>query len=165
MKSVATFLCVPLAAALPSATHNTRQAATSVHEAFVGAGKEYFGTATDQGLLQTDPNAAIIQANFGQVTGENSMKWGSLEATRGSYNWGGADFLADWATDNGKLLRGHTLIWHSQLPSWVEGITDAEELREVIRTHVTTVMGRYAGRVAHWVSTFRNQVDLSMLIL
>lgn len=132
-----------------------RQAADSVHEAFVNSGKSFFGTATDQGLLQTSPNAAIIQENFGQVTHENSMKWGSLEATRGQYNWGPADDVVDWATDNGKIIRGHTLVWHSQLPSWVEAISDAEELREAIRTHVSETVGRYAGRIAQWVCTHR----------
>lgn len=153
MKSTLPILLAPFAAAIPTTTTlSPRQAAASIHEAFTAAGKSFFGTATDQGLLQRDTNAAIIQANFGQVTGENSMKWGSLEANRGSYNWGGADFLADWAAENGKLVRGHTLIWHSQLPTWVEGISDAEELRQVIRDHVSTVVGRYAGQIAQWVS-------------
>ena len=152
MKPGFTILAAPLVAALPSSSANfhKRQADASIHDAFVNAGKAFFGTATDQGLLQTDPNAAIIQANFGQVTGENSMKWGSLAPTQGQYNWATADFLADWATENNKFIRGHTLVWHSQLPSWVEAITDAEQLRQVIREHVSTTVGRYAGRIKHW---------------
>lgn len=151
MKSALALLAAPLVAALPSTPLKQRQAEVSIHEAFVGAGKEFFGTATDQGLLQREPNPAIIQANFGQITHENSMKWGSLEATRGQYNWGPADEVVDWAEANGKLIRGHTLVWHSQLPQWVEGITDAEELRDVIRNHVSTTVGRYAGRIKQWV--------------
>lgn len=144
-----------LAAALPSgAAHlQKRQAAASIHDAFVNAGKSFFGTATDTYLLSTEPNPAIIQANFGQVTHENSMKWGSLEATQGQYNWAPADEVVDWANQNGKLIRGHTLIWHSQLPAWVEAISDAEQLREAIRTHVSTTVGRYAGQITHWVRT------------
>lgn len=150
MKSAALILLPQLALAMPAALH-ARQAAESIHDAFVAAGKQFLGTATDQGLLQRGTNAAIIQANFGQVTAENSMKWQSLENTRGTYTWSGADFLADWATENNKLIRGHTLIWHSQLPAWVEAITDAAELTEVIQNHVSTVMGRYRGRIAQWV--------------
>ncbi|KFA69264.1 hypothetical protein S40285_07424 [Stachybotrys chlorohalonatus IBT 40285] len=149
MKSAALILLPQLALAMPAALH-ARQAAESIHDAFVAAGKQFLGTATDQGLLQRGTNAAIIQANFGQVTAENSMKWQSLENTRGTYTWSGADFLADWATENNKLIRGHTLIWHSQLPAWVEAITDAAELTEVIQNHVSTVMGRYRGRIAQW---------------
>jgi endo-1,4-beta-xylanase len=146
MKSTLALL-VPLVAALPS---EKRQATASIHDAFVAAGKEYFGVATDTQLLGQDPNAAIIQANFGQITHENSMKWGSLEATQGSLNWAPADEVVDWATENGKLIRGHTLIWHSQLPTWVDAIGDADTLRQVIRDHVSTVVGRYAGKILQW---------------
>lgn len=48
-----------------------RQAAQSIHEAMVAKGKKYFGTCADQGRLNTGSNAAIIKANFGQVTPEN----------------------------------------------------------------------------------------------
>ncbi|KAG9258910.1 family 10 glycosyl hydrolase [Emericellopsis atlantica] len=154
MKTSAVLLALPaaLTTALPASqgAKATRQAAASIHDAFVAAGKDFFGVATDQGLLQSGKNAAIIQADFGQVTAENSWKWGSLESSQGQYNWAPADFLADWATENGKKIRGHTLIWHSQLPSWVEGIQDADTLRQVMRDHIATVAGRYAGKVAHW---------------
>lgn len=150
MKTAVPIILAPLAAALPGMT--PRQAAQSVHEAFVAAGKDFFGVATDQGVLGQGSTRAVVTSNFGQVTGENSMKWGSLEATRGSYNWAPADYLADFAEENGLKLRGHTLVWHSQLPSWVQAITDAEELRGVIREHIATVVGRYAGKAAHWVS-------------
>lgn len=134
-----------------------RQAAVSVDERFKGKGKLWFGTATDRGLLQREKNSAIIQANFGQVTPENSMKWQSLESTRGQYNWGDADYLVDFATQNNKYIRGHTLVWHSQLPSWVASINNANTLREVLRTHVQTVVGRYKGKIHSWVSLQEHQ--------
>jgi endo-1,4-beta-xylanase len=104
---------MPLAAALPAgtivlddelaarrvnvtermATLEDRQASVSVDQRFKTKGKVYFGVATDQGLLTTGKNAAIVKANFGQVTPENSMKWSSLENTRGQYNWAPADYL------------------------------------------------------------------------
>ncbi|ESZ95291.1 glycoside hydrolase family 10 protein [Sclerotinia borealis F-4128] len=51
---------------------------SSINAKFVAHGKKYFGVATDQGRL-TSGSAPVIQANFGQVTPENSMKWDAIE--------------------------------------------------------------------------------------
>lgn len=58
--------------------------------------------------------------------------------------------MVKFAEDNGKLLRGHTLLWHSQLPQWVNNINDRNTLTQVIQNHVTTMVTRYRGRIAHW---------------
>jgi endo-1,4-beta-xylanase len=50
---------------------DARQAAESINARMVAKGRKYFGTCTDQNLLNTGSNAAIIKANFGQVTPEN----------------------------------------------------------------------------------------------
>ncbi|KFY78139.1 hypothetical protein V499_02638 [Pseudogymnoascus sp. VKM F-103] len=148
---VAAALLAPLALAAPhEKTLLSRQAATSLNEVFVGHGKKYFGVATDQGRLNADKNAAIIQADFGQVTPENSGKWDTIESSQGNFNFGGLDYLVNWATTNGKLVRGHTTVWHSQLPGWVSAITDKATLTSVIQNHVTTEIGRYKGKVYAW---------------
>ena len=126
---------------------SVRQAASgSIDALFKSRGKLYCGTAADQGLLQTSQNVDIIREDYGQVTGENSMKWDALQPNPSQFSWSGADYLVNFAEENDKLIRGHTLIWHSQLPSWVSSISDPPELTSVIETHVSTVMGRYAGQ-------------------
>lgn len=52
---------------------------TSLNDAFVAAGKSYFGTCSDQALLQNSQNEAVLNAQFGALTPENSMKWDSIE--------------------------------------------------------------------------------------
>lgn len=67
-----------LFATLASSAVLPRQS-TSLHDAFVAAGKSYFGTCSDQALLQNSQNEAVLNAQFGALTPENSMKWDSIE--------------------------------------------------------------------------------------
>jgi endo-1,4-beta-xylanase len=79
------------------------------------------------------------------------MKWESTQSQRGKFNFAGGDFLVNWATNNSKLIRGHTTLWHSQLPQWVKGVSDKATLSNIITTHTTTVIKRWAGKIYAWV--------------
>ncbi|THU95027.1 glycoside hydrolase family 10 protein [Dendrothele bispora CBS 962.96] len=107
----------------------------------------YQGSAADQNTIQISQNEALLQSQFGGVTPENSMKWDATEPTQNQFTFTGADFLVDWATTNNKMIRGHNLVWHSQLPTWVSQITDPSTLTSVIQNHISNVAGRYAGKL------------------
>ncbi|MDA0566029.1 endo-1,4-beta-xylanase [Streptomonospora sp. S1-112] len=93
----------------------------------------------------------VLAQQFSSVSPENQMKWEYLRPERDRYDFAMADRIVDFAERNGQAVRGHTLLWHSQNPAWLEegDFTDAE-LREILHDHITTVVGRYAGRIDQW---------------
>lgn len=152
MRATLPFLLVPLAALVNSSPVVVqRQAADSINNLYRGTGKVYFGTTTEQARLIEGKNAAIIQSNFGQITPEWSMKWEATENSKGQFTFDDADAFMNFASENNKVVRGHTLLWHIALPEWVEAITSRDELTAVIENHVTTIVARYKGRVRSWV--------------
>ncbi|MFF9086658.1 non-reducing end alpha-L-arabinofuranosidase family hydrolase [Streptomyces sp. NPDC014991] len=110
----------------------------------------YFGTAVAAGRLGDGTYTSVLDREFNSVTPENEMKWDTTERSRGSFDFRSADQIVDRATSRGQRVRGHTLVWHSQLPGWVSSLTDANTLRSVMNNHITTVMSHYKGRIHSW---------------
>ncbi|KAK6503851.1 hypothetical protein TWF481_008857 [Arthrobotrys musiformis] len=133
-----------------STTTSVAPTGTGLDALIKAKGKKYVGFCADPGTLSNSQNAAILQTESGQLTPENSMKWDAIEPSQNSFNWGNADTLVNWAQTNGKIIRGHTFVWHSQLPSWVSAISNKATLTSVIQNHVTTVMTRYKGKIYAW---------------
>jgi endo-1,4-beta-xylanase len=81
-------------------------------------------------------------AYWNQVTPENAGKWGSVEGTRNSMNWGELDTAYALAKNNGFPFRMHNLVWGNQQPAWIESLPPAEQLQE-IKEWFAAVAGRY----------------------
>ncbi|KAK7455824.1 hypothetical protein VKT23_010858 [Stygiomarasmius scandens] len=133
-------------AQLPTGT----ETATPLNTAIVRAGKKYIGDMSDFPELNDDQYLEVVRTPglFGQMTPGNSMKWDATEPTRGEFNFNNGDAIVEIASSAGQLMRGHTCVWHNQLPSWVSGGGfDADELTDIIEAHVTGVVGHWAGQI------------------
>ncbi|MCM0675197.1 endo-1,4-beta-xylanase [Micromonospora phytophila] len=109
------------------------------------------GSAVDGRLLATDARyREALAADFNAVTAENAMKWSNLQPAPGVYDWSAADHLVDFAQANGQAVYGHTLVWHSSVPSWVSDSWSEQQLRAALKQHVTSVVSRYRGKVWAW---------------
>ncbi|KAF8708429.1 putative xylanase, Glycoside hydrolase family 10, partial [Rhizoctonia solani] len=88
---------------------------------------------------------------FGIYTNENTLKWETIEPQPGVFNFTSGDKLFSIAKQNGKKMRGHTLVWHSQLAPWVATNNyTASELKKVMKRHVQTVASHYREQIYAW---------------
>ncbi|KAL2023326.1 hypothetical protein VTK56DRAFT_3064 [Thermocarpiscus australiensis] len=120
----------------------------------VRAGLKYFGTALRESAINSDSRYAAILGNkseFGLLVPENGQKWENTEPQQGTFTFTQGDITANTAKKNGQGMRCHTLVWYSQLPSWVSsGSWTRATLQSVIETHISNVMGHYKGQCYAW---------------
>jgi endo-1,4-beta-xylanase len=92
-----------------------------------------------------------LRREFNVIVAENAFKWDAVHPSRTTFNFTDTDALVDFAEANHMRVRGHTLVWHNQLPGWLtNGNFTREEAIEILRDHIQTFVGRYRGRVWSW---------------
>jgi endo-1,4-beta-xylanase len=106
-------------------------------------------------LFDDQAYADTLAREFDSVTPENVMKWESVEPQRGVNTFGPADSIVAFAQAHDQLVRGHTLVWHNQLPSWLtggvaDGTITPSDLRNILRQHIFTEAGHFKGQVYAW---------------
>ncbi len=96
----------------------------------------------------------LLKRNFSSITPENLMKPKYLQSAEGRFEFAKADKFVDFAKNHQLDVHGHTLVWHDQCPDWIfkDGGQPAsrERVLERLNQHVTTIVGRYKGRIKSW---------------
>ncbi|KIX78599.1 MULTISPECIES: endo-1,4-beta-xylanase [Streptomyces] len=142
---VACILGLTVALVAPPPAH----AAESTLGAAAAQSGRYFGTAIASGKLGDSAYTTIASREFDSVTAENEMKIDATQPQRGQFNFTAGDRVYNWAVQNGKQVRGHTLAWHSQQPGWMQSLSGST-LRQAMIDHINGVMGHYKGKIAQW---------------
>jgi endo-1,4-beta-xylanase len=109
----------------------------------------YFGTELTQNLLSNSTVTTLAAQQFDMVTPGNEMKWDTTEPSNGSFNFGPADQIVSFAKAHSMRIRGHNLVWHSQLPSWVSSLP-LNQVQSAMETHITTEVNHYKGQLYAW---------------
>ena len=97
----------------------------------------------------------IVKEHFNDIVAENCMKSVEIHPEENRYNFTQADEFVQFGVDNNLSITGHCLIWHSQLPAWFcvdengENVSP-EVLKERMKDHIYTVVGRYKGVIRGW---------------
>jgi endo-1,4-beta-xylanase len=113
------------------------------------------GTAIIPFDLDNPQYAQTAADQFSVVTPGNEMKWQVVEPQEGVFDWSGADRLVQFAQAHGQLVRGHVLLWHNQLPTWLtdgvaNGTISDTQLLNLLHQHITTEVSRYKGKIWQW---------------
>lgn len=120
-------------------------------------GRFYIGTAMSSPQITGSDTAAtrVIKEHFNSIVAENCMKSGPIQPREGEFDFSLADQFVEFGVQNNMHIIGHTLIWHSQAPRWF--FTDSlgnqvspEVLKERMKNHIYTVVGRYKGKIHGW---------------
>lgn len=114
------------------------------------------GAAIEPASITNATESALLLKHFSSITAENAMKpltmWPSIPGTSqpaAAPSFTQADLIADFALDNGVRLRGHTLLWHQSVPSWMlngpldQPATYRATIQQNLRTYIFAVVQRY----------------------
>ena len=102
-------------------------------------------------ILEKDPvAAALIAEQFNAATPENIMKAEVIHPKWNVYDFDLADKMVAYCKKNNIKVNAHNLIWHSQLPAFMQHMQDADSVKQYFTDHIKTVAGRYHSKVFSW---------------
>jgi endo-1,4-beta-xylanase len=128
---------------------------TTPLRALATAKGRYIGGVTGTAFTLATGNGPTLRATlareFSMVWSGNYLKFSWLRPAANRYDFFWADSMVAFAQKNNMVVRGHTLVWHEQLSTWVTaGNYTSAEADSILKDHITTVMSRYKGKVNIW---------------
>jgi endo-1,4-beta-xylanase len=149
---LASAVAIPLTAifaiSLSIITTSPASAASGLAAAAEAKGR-YYGVAYTNAHASDTGYTNIAGTEFDMVTPENEMKWDTVEPNQNQFNFSPGDQVVNFATSHGDRVRGHNLVWHSQLPGWVSSLSGTAA-QNAMTNHVTQEATHFKGKIFAW---------------
>lgn len=113
--------------------------------------KAEFLSATDSSIYRQ-----TLRDECNMAFPENEIKWNAIEPTQGVFSFTYPDQVIAFAQANKMKSRGHFMVWHTNLPTWLTSRatgTNAwtrQQLLDILKNHINTVMGHYKGKITEY---------------
>jgi endo-1,4-beta-xylanase len=120
------------------------------------------GAAASSSHLSQTPYASTLAREYSELEPADEMKFDAIHPEPDAYDFAGPDALVAFAQTNSMKVRGHTLIWHRALPSWIlvrswmqaqngpSAPWTPKALNKILAEHIATLMSRYRGKIYAW---------------
>jgi endo-1,4-beta-xylanase len=125
---------------------------TTLKSAAAQAGIIYGSNVRDIALINQFPDlAALMLQQCSLVESGRDFQMARVRPDPSSFDFSKTDAWMSWATGHGFKVAECHLVWHDANPKWVRSYVTPQNAREVLTNHVSTLVGRYAGRMYSWV--------------
>lgn len=112
------------------------------------------GSAVYGGYLGIPLFRWTVSHNFNYLTPENEMTFKALQPAQGRYQFAPADLVVSFAAANGLKIHSQHLIWHQEVPDWINNLTTPDQMDNAMEMHIQTVINHYntlfPGTISHW---------------
>lgn len=108
-----------------------------------------FGASIDQSGLDNPAYFELYRRETQMFVTDVALKFDWLRPAPDVWNFAPADRIVAAAKADGKLVRGHTLIWNDNAPAWLKKLS-SREIERVFDEHIDRVVARYAGALHSW---------------
>jgi endo-1,4-beta-xylanase len=130
-------------------TMNHTQAQTPTLRLLAEQRKLSIGAAVRSELLTDAQYAKTLSTEFNMLTAENDMKFSSVQPREGKFDFARGDKIVAFAQKHKMKVRGHTLVWHTQVANWVTE-SRCKDAEKILQTHITNVVKHFKGKLVAW---------------
>ncbi len=108
-----------------------------------------YGASAARELFIDDSYRKLYVRETKSITTDYALKFDALRPSENIFQFEGADALIQFAIENKLLVRGHTLVWNENAPSWLLK-KSSTQIAKIMDEHIDKVASRYAGKIDVW---------------